>query len=272
MADSCAVAGVTAQNFSDLSFERYPALYDHLARTAEHFWVAERDGQVIGYARSTMRDGLRELTEFNVAPRDQSAGVGRELLARAFPANGARRRVILASTGPRAQARYLKSGVYPRFSWTHFSRAPQPVSAATDLTIEPISPTQDALAACASIDKQLLTFHRDVDHAFLLSDRQGYLYYRGGQVVGYGYTGPDNGPFAVLDAMDFPAVLAHAETEAAQRGDERFFVLVPMINRVAVSYLLARGFLFAEWFGFFMSDEPFGAFENYIVCSPPFFL
>jgi hypothetical protein len=272
LADSFAVAGVTAQNFADLTFERYRALYGHLALTAEHFWVAEREGQVIGYARSTLRDGLRELTEFNVAPGSQSSGVGRELLARVFPANGARRRVILASQDVRAQARYLKSGVYPRFSWTAVARTPEPVGAATDLTIEPVSATRDTLAACAAIDKELFDFSRDTDHEFLLSDRQGYLYYRGSRVVGYGYTGADNGPFAVLDALDFPAVLAHAETDAARRGVETFTVLVPLINRVAVSYLLARGFLLAGWVGFFMSDEPFGTFENLILCSPPFFL
>jgi hypothetical protein len=272
LADSRTVAGVTAQNFANLTFERYQALYDHLARTAEHFWVAERAGQVIGYARSTLRDGLRELTEFNVAPGSQSAGVGRELLARAFPASGARRRVILASQDVRAQARYLKSGVYPGFSWTAISRTPEPVSAATDLTIEPVSATRDTLAACAAIDKELLDFSRDADHEFLLSDRQGYLYYRGSRAIGYGYTGTDNGPFALLDPLDFPAVLAHAETDAARRGVESFSVIVPLINRVAVSYLLARRFLLAEWLAFFMSDEPFGAFENYIQCSPPFFL
>jgi GNAT superfamily N-acetyltransferase len=271
-ADSCTVAGVTAQNIASLTFERYQALYDHLARTAEHFWVAERAGQVIGYARSTLRDGLRELTEFHVAPGNQSAGVGRELLMRVFPATRARRRVILASQDVRAQARYLKSGIYPRFSWNDFSRTPEPVSAATDLTIEPVSAMRGTLAACAVIDKELFDFSRDADHEFLLGDRQGYLYYRGSQVVGYGYLGTDNGPFALLDARDFPAVLAHAETDAARRGVERFAVIVPLINRAAVSYLLARRFLLAEWFGFFMSDEPFGTFENYIQCSPGFFL
>jgi hypothetical protein len=271
-ADSRAVAHVTMQNFADFTFDRYQALYDHLACTAEHVWIAECEGQVIGYARSTLRDGVRELTEFNVVPSKQSAGVGRELLARAFPADGARRRVILASNDQRAQARYLKSGAYPRFPWTTFSRAPESVNMATDLTIEPVAATRDTVTACAAIDTALLTFRRDADHAFLLNDRQGYLYYRGRQAVGYGYTGPDTGPFALLDALDFPAVLAHAETDAARRGAERFTVIVPMINRIAVSYLLARGFLLAEWYGFFMSDEPFGSFTNYIQCSPPLFL
>ena len=70
-------------------------LYDHLARTGEHFWIAERDGESIGYARSVLRDGVRELTEFFVLPGHQSAGLGRELLSRAFPTEGARHRVIV---------------------------------------------------------------------------------------------------------------------------------------------------------------------------------
>ena len=38
-------------------------------------------------------------------------------------------------------------------------------------------------------------------------------------IVGYGYLGEHNGPFASLDANDFPAILAHAETEAADIGN-----------------------------------------------------
>src|SRR5262245_39739669 len=59
-------------------WERRRPLWEHLARTAEHFWIAERDGRAIGYARSILRDGVRELTEFFVRPGEQAAGVGRE--------------------------------------------------------------------------------------------------------------------------------------------------------------------------------------------------
>src|SRR3990172_1902049 len=68
------------------AWDKRRPLFGHLARTAEHFWIVERDGVPIGYARSILRDGTRELTEFFVTPGEQSAGVGRELLARAFPA------------------------------------------------------------------------------------------------------------------------------------------------------------------------------------------
>jgi GNAT superfamily N-acetyltransferase len=66
-------------------WQRRQPLFEHLARTADQFWLAEQAGQAVGYARSIVRAGVRELTEFFVVPDQQSAGVGRELLARAFP-------------------------------------------------------------------------------------------------------------------------------------------------------------------------------------------
>ncbi len=74
-----------------------------------------------------------------------------------------------------------------------------------------------------------------------------------------------------LDADDFPAILAHAETEAALKGTG-FGVEVPTVNRVAVDYLLSRGYKLELFFEFFMADSPFGKFENYILTTPPFFV
>lgn len=252
--------------------ERRP-LFEHLARTAEHFWLAEADGQAIGYARTILRGGVRELTEFFVRPGLQSAGVGRELLARAFPADGAaRHRVIVATTDQRAQARYLKLGVYPRFPIYYFSRQPEALTAASDLAAEAISASDEALAVLRELDEAVLGHARDEDHRWLLANRTGYLYRRGGRPAGYGYTGYRNGPFALLEARDFPAVLAHAEAEAARQGRAHFGVEVPMVNQAAVEHLLARGFRFDAFFALFMSDVPLGRFENYVCTSPPFFL
>ncbi|HXV43685.1 MAG TPA: hypothetical protein VEC96_11535 [Anaerolineae bacterium] len=103
-------------------------------------------------------------------------------------------------------------------------------------------------------------------------DRQGYFYYRRGQLVGYCYVGLKNGPFALLDPHDFPAVLAHAESQAAVSGRDHFGLEVPMINRTAIDYLLARRCRIDSFTALFMSDTPFGQFEHYIVTSPPFFL
>ena len=89
-------------------------------RPATRWWFAEDEatGEAIGYARSILRDGVRELTEFFVLPEAQGAGVGRGLLARAFPADGARHRAIVATMDPRAIARYLADRARrPRRRW-----------------------------------------------------------------------------------------------------------------------------------------------------------
>jgi GNAT superfamily N-acetyltransferase len=247
-------------------------LFDHLARTAEHFWIAEQAGQAVGYARSILREGVRELTEFFVLPGLQSAGVGRELLARAFPAEGARHRLIIATLDTRAQARYLKAGVYPRFSTTYVSRSPEARTWNSDLLIESMPATAETLTALGAIDRLVLGHRRDVEHEWLLMEREGYVYRRGGAVVGYGYLGVNPGPFALLAADDYPTVLAHAETQAAQRGAKEFGVEVPLINRAAVDYLLARGFQLDPFFTVVMMDKPVGKFENYLFTSPPFFV
>lgn len=247
-------------------------LFEHLMRTADQYWVAERDGQIIGVARSSLRDGVRELLEFSVLPAHQVQGVGRELLARAFSADSARHRVVTGTTDVRSLARYLKSGLYPRFPEYYFHNKPHAVTIETDLKVEPVTAAPETLAALRSIDKAILDFERDPEHEFLLSDRECCLYYRGAQLVGYGYFGNGTGPIALLNESDFPAVLARGETEAAAREEDNFGVQVPLINRAAVDYLLGRGFRLEPFTALFFCDETFGKFENYIFTSPPFFM
>ncbi|MGQ0604897.1 MAG: GNAT family N-acetyltransferase [Anaerolineales bacterium] len=254
------------------AWERRQSLFEHLARTAEHFWVAENDERVVGYARSTLNDGVRELTEFFVLPGHQSGGVGRDLFARVFPANGAQRKLILATTDIRAQARYLKGGVYPRFTIQYLYRTPEKVTVETDLTCQPATATPSTIPALGKIDQTLFGFRRNVDHQFLLDDRQGYLWHRGGQIVGYSYLGKGAGPMALLNDADFPAVLAHAESDSAAKGESHFGMELPMINQAAVRYLLDRGYQIDSFVVLAMSDEPFGKFENYVCTSPPFFM
>jgi len=274
LADFAARLGMIADQTSGdpEAWDKRRPLYEHLARTAAHFWIAQDGDRPIGYARSIERDGVLELTEFFVLPEAQSGGVGRELLARAFPSDGARHRTIIATSDLRAQGRYLRAGVYPRFPIYFLGRAPGPVSVESDLRIRPIGDDAEALAALAALDRGVLGHQRDADHRYLLTTRHGYLYWREGVPVGYGYVGGNNGPFALLDSADFPAVLAHAEALAHARGAARTGFEVGMINAAAVDYLLARGYLLDSFFAFFMSSVPFGRFENYIFTSPPFFM
>ena len=251
--------------------QRRPLL-EHLARTADRFWLAEREGQVVGYARSIRNDGVRELTEFFVLPGSQGEGVGRELLDRAFPHDATGRRIVIASTDLPALARYLKAGVSPRVSIYPMSGTPQAAVVPTDLAFALAEPGPTTLAAIREIDRAVLGFTRDPDHAFLMSDRRVYLYRRGDRVIGYGYVGTSTGPIALLDPAAFPAVLAHAETEAAKQAEPAFRVIVPLVNRIVVDYLLGRRLRLDAFPMVLMSDEPVGDFTRYVGTNPPVFL
>jgi ribosomal protein S18 acetylase RimI-like enzyme len=250
--------------------ERRP-LFEHLARTNDEFWVAEDGGRIAGYARSTLREDVRQLTELYVRPSLQSVGLGRELLRRAFPREGAKRRLVVASTDARAIKRYLRAGASACGIVAHFSRKAEFMTMRSPLHAEPISAVPQTIEAFGAIDKQVLGFRRDTDHEFLLTNRQGFLFSREGRPVGYGYVGKRSGPFAALHAADLRGMLSYAENEAAARGIE-FGLEVPLTNSVVVSHLLERDFHMEAFFEVLMTDGDFGRFENYVFSSPPFFL
>lgn len=255
----------------DREWQQRRSLFEHLGRTAEHFCLAQRGDKTIGYARSILRDGVRELTEFFVLPNCQSSGVGRELLARVFPVEGARRRAIIATTDVRAMVRYLKSGVYARFPIYNFSREPRSQPQSAGVTYEPLITSPEALEAVREIDLAVLGYARDEDHVWWMDDRQGFLFWRGNQLMGYGYSGYDAGPVALLDKTDFPVVLSIIETIASQ-SVTRIHFEIPLVNQTAVDYLLANGYQISPFIALLMTDEPFGQFDRYILPAPPFVL
>ena len=258
-------------HLAQMWLERRP-LYEHLAHTADQFWIAEQGGQPVGYARSILRDTVRQLTELFVLPDIQSGGLGSRLLEAAFPSEGAEHRSIIATTDTRALALYLKNGLTPYFPILYFERPPEKVIVTTDLAFEPLESTQLHLEALAAIDAEVLGFRRDVDHQWLMGDRRGFLIRRKEQPVGYGYHGLRSGPFALLDPQDFPIVLAFFERELADLGQDHFGLEVPLVNKIAVNYLLGRGFEMDGFIALRMADEPFGSLDRYIVTAPPFFL
>lgn len=267
------VMGITGGNDPEVLkslWQRRQPMFDFLTKTASQFWVAENDGEILGYARSIEHDGLLELTEFFVSPHQQSGGLGRELLRRAFPQTDARYRTIIATLDERALSRYLKAGVYGRFPIKYFYRKAEKVDVKTDLKFEPLQ-LESHLEKINQIDKEIISHSRGVMHEWIASTRDGFVYKRGGNIVGYGYVGSSTGPFALLDENDFPAVLAHAESLMAEKGGE-FGAEVPLINRKAIQYFMERKYQIDSFTALFMSNELFGKFENYLCFSPIFFM
>jgi hypothetical protein len=151
-----------------------------------------------------------------------------------------------------------------------FYRKAEKVNLKTDLHVEPMRPDTH-LQDINRIDQQVIGHVRGTIHRWVASTREGYIYKRAGNVVGYGYVGGGHGPFAVLDENDLPAVLAHVESLLAERGEE-FGAETPLINRKAIEYFMQRKYQIASFTVLFMSNEPFGKFENYLCFSPIFFI
>jgi GNAT superfamily N-acetyltransferase len=250
---------------------RWRPLLEFLTRTADQYWIAERGGEMVGIARSVLRDGVRELTEFFVSPHAQSDGIGRELLARAMPP-GARRSYIMATLDLRAQALYHKLGLYQACAvFTFFQElqhlTPPPAPAPNDLTIVPI--TLDHLPMLAKLDQATHGHRRDVDHEWLMENRSGFLLLREQRAVGYGYIGEYfSGPFVMINEADFIPALIHAEQIAFDHGFESVGLDVPMLNRTAVKYLLDRGYQMSPFFCFYMCSEKPIHVDKTIITGP----
>jgi hypothetical protein len=255
---------------------RWRGFFDHVARTAAEFWIAEGgDGTPIGYARSVERDGLFELTEFFVRPGVQSRGVGHDLIDRVFPLGRGDLRLIIATTDIRALSRYHRAGVVARFPVLTFTGPSREVPLVDGLTIEPLDLDRD-MDAVHAVDDAVLGHRREVDHRWFAMEREGHRYVRDGRVVGYGYVSlPDqagNGPFAVLDPDDLPAVLSHVERRRHELGAAETEFEVALHNRIAVGHLLGRGYRMDPFMTLVCSSEPFGQFDRYLFCSPALIL
>ncbi len=250
-------------------------LHRLLAQEAAEWWVAElpSSGELVGFARSLERDGLFELTEFFVQPNQQSRGIGRELIGRAFPAGRGRVRSIIATSDVRAQARYYAAGTVARFPLFTVGGAPAPSSSVPDVRAVPIHGSR-AIQAQRTIERRVLGHRRsDSEIRWLLAQRQGHLYRREDRYIGFSFLGPDGtGPMGALDPSDVPAILIHVEGVARSLGLDRLELQVPAPNEVTMRHLLARGFRIDKWINILMSDRPFGHFDRFIPFSPPLFL
>jgi GNAT superfamily N-acetyltransferase len=258
------------------SWQRYQTVYEHLAACAARAWVAEdRDGRVIGVARSTEHDGIVELTEFFVRPDVQARGVGRELLNRAFPLGWGRHRTILATYDPRALALYFQFGVRSIATGIALVGPPNPEPVVTHLATERVGDDAATIRAMLAVERDVIGHARDADMAFFVRDRPAIVCRRGRDVVGYGFaSGPGGiGPIAALDAADLPAVVNAVERLAFDLDPGKEILLQTAVaNSRLVNHLLARGYRIDPFWFHILADEPFLDLDRYLITDPSFLL
>lgn len=255
---------------------RSAPLFDHMARTAAEFWVAQDDGtgEIVAYARSIEHGDFLELTEFFVLPGHQSAGIGRRLLERAFPDGRGELRVIVATLDVRALSRYIRTGMTERTmiaSLVGDAAAVDAPLALVDAVVDPALPLLDELAA---LDVAIAGFDRGKAHRrWLATHREAHLYRSRDQAVGYAFIGAEGvGPVGALDPADLPGILELVRDRAAALGATTITFEVPMANGMALRHLLSRGFRIDSFLTALLSNRPFGQMDRYVGHSPPLFL
>jgi GNAT superfamily N-acetyltransferase len=253
---------------------RLQPMYDHFARHAAEWWVAERpNGRLAGYARSVERGGLFELSEFFVHPERQSAGIGKRLLELTFPLGRGEVRAIIATTDVRALRRYHAAGTFAQFPIAALEGPPSSTASA-DVGLEASRATPGDIATLRRIEAGVLDFERgEADFAWLLGDREGWLYRRDGRELGFAFVGERGiGPIATLDPVDQVPILGHVEARGASLGRKEIGFEVPMVNEIAMRHLLERGYRLDPFFTFLLASRPFGRFDRFIGFAPPFVL
>jgi GNAT superfamily N-acetyltransferase len=248
-----------------------------LAAHAAEWWVAEEpeSGALIGFGRSIERGGLFELTEFFVLPTNQSRGLGRTLIDRAFPAGRGDIRSIIATTDVRALSRYYSAGTVARFPILTLGGTPGRAEPARDLVPRRLeAESAEDLQMVRDIEATILEYGRgEPEIRWLLGDREGYVYLRHGQPVGFAFVGIGGcGPIAALETGLLPDILAHVEDRAAALGLTTLELQLPGPNEIAARHLLSRGFRIDPWVNLLMSNRPFGQFDRFLGFGPPVFL
>ena len=272
MADEFKRANLVWSVDSDQFWAALAPLYKYLAEHCAEWWVAESvaDGKLIGYARSLERGDLFELSEFFVLPGQQSAGLGRELIERAFPRGRGRIRLILATLDERALARYYRSDTVARFPLVSMDGRSRPTEA---IELDVSNATLDDVEELDAIERAVVGHSRAHEYPWLFEEREAFLYRRNGSVVGFGFLGSfGQGPIAALEPEFQRSILLHLEGRAHARGIKQLSFVVPTINQIAVTHLLARGFRIEPPLNLFMSNEPFGNFDRFVSYGPPVIL
>ena len=242
-------------------------------------------GRIVGFASAAIRESLWYLSMLFVLPEFQRAGLGRGLLARVLPSDGAMARATATdSAQPISNALYSSYGITPRLPLLNLTGLPERPDAFGVLPSGVVPIPFDELAAgppdgqghralvdaIDDLDRESLGVAHPMDHRFLRSEsRRGWLY-RGpdGTPVGYGYAGEAGrvGPVAVLDAALLAPVLGHLTSALQPRG--AFAMWIPGGADRALAAALQAGFRLDRFAVLMCWDRQFGDFSRYLPISP----
>ncbi|MEO8560124.1 MAG: GNAT family N-acetyltransferase [Rhodospirillales bacterium] len=238
-------------------------------------WVAEQNGEMLGYAFAWACGELRFLAELFVAPGQQRSGIGNELLQRAMPRphkDGAivQALITFAFNGA-SQGLYIRHGIFPKLPlyFVRAARARLQISGRPRQTPPPL--TLDDLPKLAEIDSQVLGVTRTKHHRYLIGDAtiKGVLLRSGGERIGYAYLSNDGhiGPLAVTQPQAMAPALQAVLAMALDGDATHISALIPGASDAALGIALSQGMRFTLPM-MLMASRNFGDWRRYLPRNP----
>jgi GNAT superfamily N-acetyltransferase len=241
-------------------------------------WVAEDDGQMLGFAFSWVCDDLWFLAQLFISPDRQNQGIGHALIARTMEQaqkHGAKTKALITFAFNRAsQSLYMGHGIFPQVP-VYFFVVPRDALRleAVRLTSVPLSAKAAHLRDLDAIDAIALGVSRAKHHRYLMADAatKGLLFRAdSGDYIGYAYIANGHvGPLAVTKREAIGPALAAALAFGAEAGAARLSAFIPGPCHSALS-LAIEARMRITFPMLLMADRDFGDWSRYMPRNPGF--
>lgn len=245
----------------------------------EGLWLADDDGEIVGFAWSWVCGELWFLAQLFVAPDRQSDGIGNQLISKAFghaEQRGASLKALITFTFNNvSQGLYIRHGLFPRCPIYMVSVPRDRLAsrlAEPRLNLEPLTAKTTGLDELAPIDINALGVSRKKHHRYLLGDSQtsGFTIHTASECVGYVYISDGHvGPLAVRRPDLMGSALAAALSFAAQSDVPTISAFVPGASEPALKAATDHG-MRLTFPMLLMSNRQFGDWGSYLPRNPGF--
>lgn len=245
----------------------------------EGLWVADDDGEIVGFAWSWVCGELWFLAQLFVAPDRQSDGIGNQLISRAF-AHAEMHRASIKSLitftfNNVSQGLYIRHGLFPRFP-IYMVSAPRDRLASRlaqpRLRLQSLTAKTAGFDELAPIDVSALGVSREKHHRYLLGDSttSGFTIHAGSECVGYVYISDGHiGPLAVRRPDLVGSALAAALSFAVQSDFPIISAFVPGASEAGLKAAIDHG-MRLTFPMLLMSSRQFGDWGSYLPRNPGF--